>query len=514
MVSKKLIAFGILVLVSSGTVLSFLFLPKESITSLWTEDPTFDLTINSPWSYLEQGDITDIDANTSNGKANFRIMGESRTYSEISGTPNSSTSIGWYKCRNENLQFPQKAVINESGCYVYHLWNEVEFGGINQTRNYPAVHFKKNVTIPLDMSDYIITTASLDVIFNATVGPNIDTPLDDYTGSQDEDLFAIGDFVTFYVLISDIDFINPYVVGYNKTKYLGQYGNGNPPILNITDSFLHIVDDQDLIRALNAAFEKDPDHSNFIITLGIDIFSEDNDNSGDHDDWEALIIKECNFTFTYERIINQFSTLSCNQLGRQVTGQNHQMIGGIFNFNYSIDKLWPSLAPLSELRFYINEKLFNEGSIRLTTFNTTVQEAKSDGFDVLSYLEKDGNISISIEVILKDEFQLSDVYTIFIDNVYLFIELLEISEDLLYILYILIGSIAGLSILFISYEKYFKYPPMVRKVRKLRNKIKTNKKIRKPVSIHERDFLISSTFQEALKKVGIDAMVMEKTEVK
>jgi hypothetical protein len=160
----------------------------------------------------------------------------------------------------------------------------------------------------VDTSDYVIKSASLEVIFNASVDPNIDTPNDNYTGENDEDLYAIGDFATFYVLISDLDNDQSYTIAYNRTKYLGQYGNGLPSILSIPDGPMHVYSQDDIITALNSVLDKDLDHSNFTITLGIDIYSEDNDNSGDHDDWDSLMIKTCNFTFTYEKKIDQSTT--------------------------------------------------------------------------------------------------------------------------------------------------------------------------------------------------------------
>ena len=347
MVSKKIIGISIVAIIIVSFVSFLLFFPKPTIINVWNQDPTFDFVSGSPWILSKGGDISDVQGEIINGQANFQILGDSQTFSDISGTPNSSSSLGWQKYQNENLQYPQKAIINSSGIFVSHIWNEVEFGGINQTKNYPSVHFRNTLSLPVDMSDYIINSASLDVIFNATVGSNIDTPNDDYSGSQDEDLFAIGDFVIFYVLISDINYTNSYTVGYNKTKYLGQYGNGNPPILSITNSPLAIVDESDLIRALNAAFQKDINKSRVVISLCIDIYSEDNDNSGDHDDWEALIINQCNLTFSYQKIINQFTTVSFNQEGNEINGQLFQIVSSNLNFKYKVDKFWPTEAPLS-----------------------------------------------------------------------------------------------------------------------------------------------------------------------
>lgn len=499
MVSKKIIGLSVVAIVIVSFVSILLFFPKPTISNVWIVDPTFDLVSDSPWSLTEGGDISDVQGEISSGEANFQILGDSQTFSDISGTPNSSSSLGWQKYQNENLQFPQKAIINSSGVFVSHIWNEVEFGGINQTKNYPSVHYRNTISLPVDMSDYVITVASLDVIFNATVGSNIDTPNDDYTGSQDEDLFAIGDFAIFYVLISDINYTNSYTVGYNKTKYLGQFGNGNPSILSISNSPLSIVDEADLIRALNSALQKDINHSRIVVSLCIDIFSEDNDNSGDHDNWEALIINQCNLTFSYQKIINQFTTVSFNQVGDKINGEEFQIVSSNLNFKYKIDKVWPTEAPLSELRLYINEKLFIDDVYKLNGMNNTFQEAKLDGFDVTNYLETNTNVSIAIEVDLKDTFELNETITVSIDEIYLNIELKETEDDLTYFVYILGGAFAGLMVFFTIYEKYLKYPKIVRKVRKLRKKIRKNNSINKAVLIRARTEIISTQLSEKTK---------------
>lgn len=480
---------------------------KETI-QLSTSNPTEQWLRNNDFSTQEAwfdtkgytGDNTTVDAFIGSNQANFRVIGDTRVFSNISGTPNSSTSVGWYKYKNENLQFPQRAVINASGCYVYHFWDETELGGINQTRNYPAVHFRKNVTMAVDMSDYIITSASLDVEFNATVGSNIDTPRDDYTGSQDEDLFAIGDFVTFYVLISDKDFSNPYIVGYNKTKYLGQFGNGNPSILTINDSLLHIVDDQDLIRALTAAFEKDPEHRDFIITLGIDIFSEDNDNSGDHDDWEAIIIRECNLTFSYERKIEKFTSISWNQIGNQISGRNIQVTDASFNFNCKLDEFWPSnLSPFSEIRILINDNPHKE-SLLLSSLTTSFQEVKLGGYNIKYLILKDVNISVSIQLFIADTFRLDKNITISIDDVSFNITYITIEPgmDIIPIVIGLAAGIVGLIVGFTLYQTHFKYPPTVRKIRKLRKKVKKGKKV-KSFMLNIRKDIVNNEIQDKLQ---------------
>ena len=402
---------------------------QRSVTTQWIKNPTFESPIQPTWYWENgsEGDNSDMDASTSDGTANFEVLGETRTYNGISGTVNSSTSPGWGIFNNSGYLPPHTAEINADGCFVAHHWDET-LGGDSQIYNYPSIQFKKNVSLDVDISDYVIKSASLEVIFNASVDANIDTPNDNYTGEQDEDLFAIGDFATFYVLISDLNNDQSYTVAYNRTKDLGQYGNGNDPILTIPNSSMYVFSQDDIITALNSVLEKDIDHSNFTITLGIDIYSEDNDNSGDHDDWDSLMIKTCNLTFTYEKKIDPSTTLSWNQKGNTLDA-SVQVTDAKFFFKYKVNNTWPSSAPLSEIIFSIDDKSYDEGIIKLTSANTSWQDAKVGGFDVTSLISTGDNITVSIEVFLKDTFELDQVYNISIDEVYLNITYIETFPD-------------------------------------------------------------------------------------
>lgn len=492
MVSKKVLIVSIIgvIAISSLIYVSYLFIsPKPSAPELWVENPTLDSPIEPTWfwEYGTEGDNSDLNASTSFNHANLVVKGDTQI-TEISDILNDGT---WDRERNENFLFPDYANTTSVGCYVTHDYNEA----INQTHQYHSVHWRKDVNVGYDMSDYIITSASLDVFFNASVSDNLEV-LNEVTQ------YTVGDFVRFYILITDAGYENPIRVAYNRTISLGL----DLAHTTINDTRLETVGQQDLIKALESAFEKDPNHSNFSITIGIDVYCEDNQGS-DRDTFNALIIKSLNLTFSYEKVINQFTTLSWNQINDQVIGENYQIIGGNFNFKFKIDKIWTSLAPLSEIRFYINEKLYSEETIKLSTINTTFTEAKSGGFNVLHFLEKNTNITIAIEIKIKDNFQLDEQYSISIDDIYLYIEVREISGDFSFLIYILIGAIVGLSIVFTLYEKHFKYPPMVRKVRKLRSKIKKNKKVLKLIDISERTILLDDIYQKELQIAEIESHV-------
>ena len=389
---------------------------QNTIKKQWINNPTFESPIEPGWFWENgsEGDNSDMDAITTLGQANFRVLGEELTFTLVSGVVNSSTSLGWKQFRNGDFQYPTTAEINSAGCEVYHYWHD-------DTNQAPSVHWKKNVSVPVDMSDYVISSASLEIKYNASVNADIDTPNDPVTN------FAIGDSVTFYSQISDLGYNPPiYTVAENKTKYLGQ---NSPSFLSFSDRTLETVSELDLITALNSAFEKDPDHSNFTLTLGIDIYSEDNEPGTDNDHFDSLIIRSCNLTLTVKKKIDHSTSLSWNQVGNHINGSNVQITEANFNFKYKVDKNWPSDAPLSEIRFYINDKVYSEGITKISSATTTFQEARLGGFNVLGFIEKGVNITVSIEVFLKDNFNLNENIDISIDEVYLNITYIETLPD-------------------------------------------------------------------------------------
>jgi len=386
----------------------------------WLKNNEF--TTQDEWFYLkgDQGDNSTVDANISNNQANYIIAGENDTFNILSGNLNSSSWYGWGIYNNSDYLLPDHTEINATGCYVYHYLDEGESGGAGQVHNFPSVHFKKNVTIPVDMSDYEIISASLEVFFNASVDANVDAPGDSVGQS------AIWDSATFYVEISDLNSSYAFRVAENKTQTLGQ---DSPPILNITDRELSYVSENDLITALNLALEKDAGHSKFTIIMGIDIYCEDNDFP-DYDLWNALIFKSFNLTFTYEKNIDQFSSVSWNQIGNRITGGNIQITDARLYFMYKIDQLWPTTySPFSEIRVWINDNQHTE-TIRLSSANETFQEAKSGGFDVTYLILKDVNITVSIQVFIANTFALNRNITISIDDVYLNITYAETIPDI------------------------------------------------------------------------------------
>ena len=255
----------------------------ETHEEQWVENN--DFSTQDSWFYTKgaQGDNSSVNADISNNQANFKVLGETRSFNSLYGVPNSPTSLGWSEFNNNGFLLPDSSGINSEGAYASHTWSE----GPNQ---FPSVHWRKNVSMPDNMLDYSITSVSVNAVFNASVNANVDAAAD----SASVQYYAIGDFVRFYIQISDIEYKNSYTIALNKTVYLGQ--DTGTSVLSITDTLINPYDQGVMITALNSAFEKDPEHSNFTITLGIRIYTADNSDTWDNDEFHELLIKSINLT--------------------------------------------------------------------------------------------------------------------------------------------------------------------------------------------------------------------------
>ena len=438
----------------------------------WIQNPDFSDPITS-WNSEKSGDTSDTNADYTPGEGYFEVIGEDRTFSGISGVP---TSSDWTQVHNPEFpQYPDTAEIRTTGCFASHEFAELA----DQT---PSVHWERNVNIPVDMSDYIITSASLSAVINATVtaspggwsGGGIEAPGDatDLGGSQN----YTWDYVRFYVLLSDLTNEKIYEVAYNQTVELGQ---DSPEITTMPDTIMAVVPEEDLIFYLTSVLSSD--NHNFTITLGMRIWCEDNWLS-DRDRWDALLIKSCDFSFTYQKKIDRFSTVSWNYLGDELTGQNISIIDGNLRFKYKIDQTWPSvLSPNSRLRILINNNPLLE-TTSLSTATTNFDEIKQGGFNVTNLILKDVNITLSIQLFLGDTFPLQQNYTISITDVYLIIVYYEFvpeseQEPWLYTGLFIIAAIAAalLTGLLIGYIKVWRFPIPIRKLRKYKKTLTDEK---------------------------------------
>ncbi|GAH28468.1 unnamed protein product, partial [marine sediment metagenome] len=93
-----------------------------SETKQWIKNPNFISPIEPPWFWENgtEGDNSDVNATSSPGQANFEVLGETRTFTVVSGVVNSSTSPGWKQFNKTGFFLPDTAQIRSYGCYVYH----------------------------------------------------------------------------------------------------------------------------------------------------------------------------------------------------------------------------------------------------------------------------------------------------------------------------------------------------------------------------------------------------------
>jgi hypothetical protein len=467
----------------------------------WLNNTEFDYPTS--WSSIEDGDNSDVDGFIDNGYGNFIIYGDSGEM-RIDEPLNNGE---WMDFNNPEFPIsPDNNGSSSAGLWIDHEWDE----GIDQTRNSPSIHWKRNITMPVNMSDYIITSASLEVIFNATVtakGTNPSQPHingierpGDYTEGLNppaDTQFGIGDFATFYALISDVEDTNVFQIAENQTTDLGQ---DSPEVTNYSDTLLNPVSPDVLVSYLTTVLEED--NYNFTITLGIDIYCEDNEYNVDIDTWNSLIMRSFNLTFTYKKKIDQFTTVSFDQAGDQITGNNTQITNAEFNFDYIINKTWPyNASPNSEIRVFINNKQYNE-TIKLDMARLTLESAYQNNLDLTSFISKDVNISLSIQVYLADEFGLDENIVISIDNIFFQITYVVITSDIseepiIARILLIISSIIGLIIgsYLVAYQRIFKYPKQVRKVRKYR---KTLRKGKPTVAITAREGAFKKEFNKEM----------------
>jgi hypothetical protein len=494
-------------------------LSSEIITQQWLNNNNFSSQDSWFESYGLIGDNSSLISKISEGNGNFVILGDEKEFDVCSGVPNNTeTSNGWYNTTNSRIVVKPTLgyEINESGCYASHKWEE--HGGdpfeVNARQN-AAIQWDKNVYIPEDMSKYVITNASFKVKVNATVraspgawsstgnGGGLEISADE---SGDSDAFDIGDFVTFYVILSTPD----KNIQYTVAEYI-PYGLGNDTA-GLWDSLSDTVFEPekmgDFIFYLTQVL-KDNNH-NFTLTLGMEFYCED-DEGTDEDYFKDIYIKECNFSFRYRKLIPKYTSISFNQLTEKIPGENIEIVNGIVNLTYKINNTWPTdLSSLSELRISLNNNTLTR-TILLNNFSTSNQSIE---LNVKRYIVKNRPIYFSIEVFIANSFNYNETIKLSIDQVDLLIayQYVEDPPDLLPLAIGLGIGLFGLLIGIVAYQLYFKYPPKVRKIRKLKKKIRKNKKV-KALQLLERKSsvsLISSEKRQLIPSEKEDSM-KEKT---
>lgn len=416
---KMYFAISIIILFSFNLQSNVQALKETHYKKHWINDSEFTNS-TSPWFPVINGDISDVSAKISSEQANYEILGEKGLFSLIADPPLDSN---WTAVSNtEYPTLPENAYITSDGCRVSH-----EYDDQTAVQN-PSAHWDRNFTLPVNLTDYIITSASIDSIVYADASLNIDRAGDtearnDHVDSMDT--YDIGDYVRFYILISDLEKEIVYEVAHLQPEDLG---SGDPPGTDILpDTNMITVPEEVLIFYLTSVLNTDK--SNFTLTLGIRLHFEDNiADNWDYDKFNELIIKSVNLTFTYEKKIDQATIISWNQIGDAISGSKIEIKNATLNFKYKIDQMWPlSLSFNSEMRILINNYEIDR-FIKLSSFSTEFQELKVGGFDVTSNILKNTNISLSIQIFIADEFALNHPIIISIDDVYLEISYVAWSE--------------------------------------------------------------------------------------
>jgi len=474
----------------------------------WINNSQFDDPIEELWYPIIQGDGSDVYTSTSSNQADITVVGESR---EKEVLLNTATQSDWMAFLKSDLEVvPQIASVpqygvDDDGAWCSHWWWEGEAGG--QPKNTPRMHWKTNVSLPVDMSDYIITSLSFNAIINASVDPDIDTPNDIWARPGVAiNQFETYDYAQFYVEIStlDIDELNTYRIAFNQTRLLGN----ESLLLYDIEGYIGAYEEQAIIDAINNVLVVDPGHNNFTIVLGIYMYCEDNNSGTDRDHWDDMRFKFLNLTFSYEKKIDQFTSGSWAQDLDEISGSNVRITGANLTFKYKIDKNWTEASHNSYFLIYINEREFDPAEKFINyVYSSNPQEARPGGYDITEILLPYENFTFSIQVYLGEDFALDNNITISITEVNLLVSYTETKQDPITESWLFMGlfilAVVGATVLaayLIAYQTYLKYPVPVRKVRKYRKTLSSDKT--PGVGIVSQKTSFSKNYHTELKKTN------------
>jgi len=470
-------------------------LAQKDSTNLWTREShreqwikNYEFNTNENWTSSLQGDVSDIESVISNGTANYKILGGAGSQQFVEN----GNSSDWVQVDNDDgLPLMDSYEINEDGWFTAHTWDDNEAQSLR-------VQWRKNFTMNVNMSDYYITSASLEAWINGSAqavsmdNGGIDRPGDTLVSNPSNVLqIATGDFARFFILVSDLERNREFESTSYQTDDLGK--DDPIPITELNDTLITPVNEETLIFYLEQALQYD--YQNFAITLGVYIWCEDSGHPGDRDYWNSLLIKNFTLSISYEKRINQFSSISWNYAGEKIEAGEYkvEVTDAKLNFDFKIDQTWPtSLSPNSEFKILINNQVHNE-TIKLSKGETSLKNAKDDGFDVTKLIPTHEDINVTIQVFLADEFGLSNTIEISIDNAVLWISyvvIIPLEQTLLFQIFFIL-SIIGATILttyIFLYRRILKYPKPVRKVRKYKKTLKRTKGPEVPILARELAF--------------------------
>jgi len=484
---------------------------SESYKEQWIKNSEFDN--NHGWSIKKKGDISDTNANISEGRANYFINGfEVINYSIISGIPNNSVnSGGWKNTTNSDITvYPtQGHDITKNGLWASHQWAEHDGSNINAYQK-TAIQWDKNISLPYNMSDYFISSASFRVKVNASAKAYPGGNYADEFGWQGVevlgdtyDRFQEGDYIKFYALLSTKEKDTSYRIAEYKTSELGDDGFQNTNSSDYLNDYVFQADNMTyLVFYLNQILEKG-DYSNFTISLGMEFNCEDNIQT-DLDEFPDCLIKECNFSISFKKKIDQGSSISWNYNGAKIDnrGGEVKIINALLNFKYKVNKNWTNyISPNSELRIYINEQLYSQ-KVRLSTFDTNFLSLDETGIKVTNLIPNDQEINVSLQIYLADNFNLDKSFLFSVDDVTLdisYIIYLSATQSF-YIQLFLMLSIMGIIIIssyIVYYIKIGKYPKAIRKIMRFRKSLKRD--IKPSVPIINREAQFKNKYKNTLK---------------
>ena len=520
--------FVILIISLSSLFIGAIISSKKSIDTIYfeelhtsgSEDHTDEPWITNsifqepvdPWYPTIEGDVSDAITSSSPNQANVKVIGEAY---EEQVLLNAATQSNWEAFNKSELALvPQRGGvpfygIDDDGCWCSHEWWEGDLGG--QPKNTPEMHWKTNVSLPVDMSDYIITSAEFSSIINASVEWWIDTPGDNESRpGQDIDQFEKYDFAQFYVEITtlDIDELNTYRIAFNQTRLLGN------EVLSLYDieGLIGVYETQAIIDALTNVLAVDPGHDDFAVVIGIYMYCEDNRMTTDLDDWLDMRFKTLNLTFSYVKKIDQFTAVSWNQdlnaVNRTVINSTIQITDANLNFKFKIDQNWTESSQNSQIRIYINDrKCEPPKSLIDYVYSPEFQDAQIGGFDIVSKILPYEEFTLSIQLYLAEDFGLDHNITISITDVYLSISYTESwidppepskPEPWIFAALLALVSVATVCLAgyLIAYQKILKYPRPVRKVRKFKRTL--NKRRTPDVVIVSREKSFKNIYKKEL----------------
>ena len=377
---------------------------EESYSAQLLKNPDFDS--DEYWYNESEGDTSDVNGSLDNNQANFMILGD-RNETIVDNETYSFHPDNWKVIENaDNMSKPDNWDITSEGLWTNHSWDEDE----NQSAK---VQWACNISTPINMSDYEISSVNLEAWVNATVDANIDIP-----GESSQS--ATFDYIRFFILVSDLERKKTNEIAYNQTRYLGD-DDAPGDTDTMPDTKLTNIPSSRIKDYISEALSYDG--FNFTLTIGVRYWCEDN-RAKDNDTWNDILIKNVSLEISFEKKIDQFTSHSWNQQISDINSLKTNVNDSLeidkcyLKYDYNISELWSNFSQNSEIQILLNGISFAK-TIKLTEVNTSISSEQFDITKIISNIPFDENIKISIRLFLADNFELNRTVVITIDNIYL-----------------------------------------------------------------------------------------------